>query len=172
MRRGWTILPVLAAIVVLAGCGQDTGPTQPKTTARPKASAAKTRPCPPSTLRATRASSTSASALTKAARQHFARFQGCSWSSRVREVEVLVNQDEIAKLDHRNLVLVTDAGSDIATDKLSGKDRAAVIEICKAGAAWGQVNLGRDAQLDIVHNRQYALLSRSDSLARPNCEAL
>jgi hypothetical protein len=170
--------------VLLAGCASDTAgeSAQAPTTGRVATSNAPaststivtptTKPCPRSTSKARRAASTSVSALTNSARQHFARFQGCPWASRVREVEVMVTKDEIANLDHRELVIVTDAGPETADDELSAEDRPAVIELCKAGAAWGRVNLGRDPALNIVHDRQYVLLSRSDNLARPNCPAL
>jgi hypothetical protein len=169
--------------VLLAGCGNDAtdeSAQAPTTTGRGGAASAAsgststtaaptTRPCPPSTSKAARATKTSAAGLTEAARQHFTRFQGCSWASRIREIEVTVDQDEIANINRRELLLVTDAGPDFAGDDPSAEDRAVLTEMCKAGVTWGRVNLGNDPRLDIVHDREYHILSMMERLTARDC---
>jgi hypothetical protein len=81
-----------------------------------------------------------------------------------------VDQDKIANINRRELLLVTDAGPEFAGDDLSAEDRAVVMEMCTAGVAWGRVNLGDDPRLDIVHNREYHILSLMESLARQDCD--
>jgi len=165
------LLALLAAALIAACGGQDTGqPAQPGGRApAPSTAATKPKPCPPSTSKAARATKTSAAGLTEAARRHFARFQGCSWASRIHEIEVTVDQDKIANINRRELLLVTDAGPEFAGDDLSTEDRAVLMEMCKAGVAWGRVNLGRDPRLDIVHDRKYHILALMESLAPQDC---
>jgi hypothetical protein len=166
---GTMLLAVLSAVLIV-GCGErETGQSDGRAAA-PSTAATKRKPCPPSTSKAVRATKTSAAALTEAARQHFARFQGCSWALHIREIEVTVDQDDIANINRRELLLVTDAGPGFAGDDLSAEDRAVVMEMCKAGVAWGRVNLGDDPRLDIVHDREYHILALMERLTFRDCD--
>jgi hypothetical protein len=127
------LLTVLTAALIVGCGGQDTDqPAQPG--GRPAArgtATTKSKPCPPSTSKAVRTSKTSAAGLTEAARRHFARFQGCSWASRIQEIEVTVDQDEVANINRQELLLVTDAGPEFADEDTSAEDRAVLIEMCR-----------------------------------------
>jgi hypothetical protein len=173
MRRIQTMLLAVLTAALIVGCGgQDTDqPAQPGGQASPpETTATKAKPCPSSTLKAVRATKRSAGGLTEAARRHFDQFQGCSWASRVREIEVTVDRDTIADINRQELLLVTDAGSESVDEEMSAEDQAAVEEMCKAGVTWGRVNLDGDPRLDIVYERQYHILALMDRLTTRDCD--
>lgn len=174
LHRTRAISLIGAVTLLLAGCANDAGqPASSPTTGRaaaPTTVPPTTKACLPSTTKASRAPSTSAAGLTEAARRHFARFQGCSWASRIREIEVTVDQDKVANINRRELLLVTDAGPEFVDEDMSAEDRAVLMEMCKAGVTWGRVNLGADPRLDIVHDREYHILALMESLAPQDCK--